>query len=137
VRSHQPDLPFDPKSLRPPPAWQAPPQPTTVGAWHLPVQRRGFDRDQVTRFLEDVTRQIEAREAGAAPISTNGILYTADEVRERRFATVRKGFDPEPVRSVLGELADRLEPLEAEDSVQPRRPDEPPSDDGDLGWLFS
>jgi DivIVA domain-containing protein len=137
VRSQQPDLPFDPKSLRPPPAWQAPPQPTTAGAWDLPVQKRGFDRGQVTHFLEDVTQQIEAREAGAAVIPTNGVLYTADEVRERRFATVRKGFDPEPVRSVLGALADRLEPLEGQGSAQPRRPDEPPSDDWGLGSLFS
>jgi hypothetical protein len=137
VRSHQPDLPFDPKSLRPPPAWQAPPQPIRVGAWDLPVQKRGFDRGQVTQFLKEVSQQIEAREAGAAVFPTDGVLYTADEVRDPRFTTVRKGFDPEPVRSVLGELADRLEPLEGQGSAQPRRPDAPSSDDWGLGSLFS
>jgi DivIVA domain-containing protein len=101
------------------------------------VQKRGFDRAQVTTFLEDVTQQVESREAGHAVIPTHGVLYTADQVRDRRFATVRKGFDPEPVRSVLGKLADRLEPLEAEGTTQPPRPDEPPSDDWDLGSLFS
>ena len=137
MRSQQPDLPFDPKSLKPPPAWQAPPQPTRAGAWNLPVQRRGFDRAQVTNFLEDVTQQIESREAGHAVIPAHGVLYTADQVRDRRFATVRKGFDPEPVRSKLDELADRLEPLETAGGAHPPRPDEPPSDDWDLGSLFS
>ena len=135
MRSRQPDLPFDPRSLKPPPAWQASPQPTAA-AWGLPVQKRGFDRAQVTDFIEDVTRQVQAREAGHAVIPTNGVLYTADQVRGRRFATVRRGFDPEPVRSVLGRLADRLEPLEA-GSAHPPRPDEPPSDDWDLGSMFS
>ena len=137
MRSHEPDLPFDPKSLRPPPAWQAPPQPATAVAWGLPVQKRGFDRAQVTDFLDDVTRQIEAREAGSAVIPHRGTLYTADQVRDRGFATVRRGFDPEPVRSVLGALADRLAPFEAAEGAHPPRPDEPPSEEWDLGSLFS
>jgi len=136
VPSKQPDLPFDPRSLKPPPAWQDSLQ-RTAATWNLPVQKRGFDRAQVTDFIEDVTRQVKAREAGQAVIPTNGVLYTADEVRDRRFATVRRGFDPEPVRSVLGKLADRLEPLESKERTQPPRPDEPPSEEWDLGSLFS
>jgi DivIVA domain-containing protein len=137
MRSKHPDLPFDPNSLPPAPAWQAPPQPITAGAWDLPIQKRGLDRAQVTGFLEDVTQQIEARESGSAVIPSYGIVFTADDIRHRRFATVRKGFDPEPVRSLLDELANRLEPLEGPSDARSDPSPEPESDDWGLGSLFS
>lgn len=42
------------------------------------------------------------------------LILTAEQIRRREFATIRRGYDPEQVRAYLTSLADQFEPLEEE-----------------------
>jgi DivIVA domain-containing protein len=42
------------------------------------------------------------------------LLPSAEQIRRREFATVRRGYDPDQVRDYLRQVAEQLESLEGE-----------------------
>src|SRR3954453_4183190 len=42
------------------------------------------------------------------------LLPSAEQIRRREFATIRRGYDPEQVRNYLGQVAAQVETLEGQ-----------------------
>ena len=80
----------------------------------FPDARRGYDRDQVRGYLAQVAGQLgrsdtrRAHHAGHEDRSRIG----SDQIRRRKFATVRRGFDAVSVDGYLEQLAAQVEALE-------------------------
>ena len=134
-RKKGPPTPHDPKGLRPPP-WEvagsgrqgaspvAPPMPEPPDVWPqtaeqvrsktFPDARRGYDPGQVRAYLAQVAGDLghfdrrRSHPAGHEDPSRVG----SDQIRRRRFATVRRGFDTLSVDRYLEKLAAQVEALE-------------------------
>jgi DivIVA domain-containing protein len=75
--------------------------------------------DERERDARPERRCYGCRDPGGSPMSTSdqGILPpppNAEQIRRREFATVRRGYDPEQVRTYLASVADQIELLEQE-----------------------
>jgi DivIVA domain-containing protein len=69
--------------------------------------RRGLKAEQVREYLAVVAKLVDSLERGL-PVerdSAGRLRPTPDQIRRRRFATVRRGFDPEAVRLCSGNLS--------------------------------
>lgn len=134
-RRQDPSLPFDAKGLAPPPEWQVappkrraesrelPPPPEPPDVWPqaasqvrsktFPEARRGYSPEQVSTYLGYVADNLGPLERHGWQTTRGTDFPTrSDQIRRRRFATVRRGFDTQGVDRYLEGLAAQMEALE-------------------------
>ena len=134
-RRQDPSLPFDAQGLAPPPEWQVgtaksrsgsrelPPPSELSDVWPqsasqvrsktFPDARRGYSPKQVSTYLGYVAEDLGSLERHGRRTTGGADLPTrSDQIRRRRFATVRRGFDMQSVDRYLEGLAAQMEALE-------------------------
>jgi DivIVA domain-containing protein len=110
--SRQAASPVAPPIPEPPDIW--PQTAEQVRSKTFPDARRGYDPEQVRAYLAqvaDVLGRSDRRRSHRTGYEDRSRVGS-DQIRRRRFATVRRGFDAPSVDSYLEKLAAQVEALE-------------------------